>query len=247
MQCNEIVSPESWTKARLAFLLKEKEFQKARDDLASQRRALPWMRVGAEYIFDTTSGPQDLAGLFEGREQLIVWHFMFGRDWDEGCPSCSFWADHYSPAVAHLNQRDVSLVAVSTAPLKKLLAYRKRMGWAFNWVSAGDNSFNQDFAVTFSPEEVKSGDPAYNFGTLPACATELPGISVFAKGDDGAIYRTYSSYARGIDPINAAYQQLDLVPKGRDEDGLPHPMAWLRRHDQYRDTCVPDGKTNKEK
>jgi predicted dithiol-disulfide oxidoreductase (DUF899 family) len=236
MQCNEIVSPDAWTKARLAFLLKEKEFQKARDDLAAQRRALPWMRVGAEYIFDTSSGPQDLASLFEGREQLITWHFMFGRDWDEGCPSCSFWADHYSPAAAHLNQRDVSLVAVSTAPLEKLLAYRKRMGWAFNWVSAGANGFNQDLAVTFTPEEIESGDPVYNFGTLPAVATELPGISVFARGDDGAIYRTYSSYARGIDPINAAYQQLDLVPKGRDEDGLSHPMAWLRRNDQYRDT-----------
>jgi predicted dithiol-disulfide oxidoreductase (DUF899 family) len=156
---------------------------------------------------------------------------MFGADWEEGCKSCSFWADHYSPAVVHLAHRDVSLVAVSTAPLARLEAYRRRMGWSFRWVSSGDNGFNRDFAVTFTPEEVEGRQPLYNLGTLPAYGPEMPGLSVFARGDDGAVYRTYSTYARGLDPLNPTYQHLDLVPKGRDEGD--HPMAWLRRRDQY--------------
>jgi predicted dithiol-disulfide oxidoreductase (DUF899 family) len=231
MQPNSIVDQSTWLQARRELMAKEKALQRARDALAAERRALPWTRVEKRYVFDTPEGPRTLAELFDGREQLVVWHFMFGADWEEGCKSCSFWADHYSPAVVHLANRDISLVAVSTAPLAKLEAYRKRMGWSFRWVSADDNGFNRDFAVSFTPEEVEAKPMLYNFGTLPADFEELPGLSVFAMGDDGAVYRTYSTYARGIDPLNATYQHLDLVPKGRDEGD--HPMAWLRRHDQY--------------
>lgn len=233
MQTNRIVDPEAWEAARRDLMTREKAHQKDRDDLAAARRALPWMRIDKPYVFQTPDGPAELAALFGDREQLIVWHFMFGRDWEEGCTSCSFWADHYDRAVVHLAHRDVSLVAVSTAPLDRLEAYRRRMGWSFRWVSSGDNGFNRDFAVTFTPEEVEVGAPIYNLGTLPPFAQELPGLSVFARGDDGAVYRTYSTYARGLDPLNATYQHLDLVPKGRDEAGLSHSMAWLRRHDRY--------------
>jgi len=231
MQPNSVVDQSTWLQARRDFMAKEKALQRARDALAAERRALPWTRVEKTYVFDTPEGPRTLAELFDGREQLVVWHFMFGEDWEEGCKSCSFWADHYSPAVVHLAHRDVSLVAVSTAPLAKLEVYRKRMGWSFRWLSSDDNGFNRDFAVTFTPEEVEGKRPLYNLGTLPAFGREMPGLSVFAMGDDGAVYRTYSTYARGLDPLNATYQHLDLVPKGRDEGD--HPMVWLRRRDQY--------------
>lgn len=233
MRTNRIAGPEDWTAARVALMEREKAHQRERDAIAEARRALPWMRVETDYVFNTVDGPRSLAELFEGREQLVVWHFMFGTDWEEGCPSCSFWADHYAPAVVHLAARGVSLVAVSTAPLMRLQAYRERMGWDFNWVSAGDNGFNRDFAVTFTPEDVEAQARAYNFGTLPALASEMPGMSVFALGDDGGVYRTYSTYSRGLDPLNPTYQHLDLVPKGRDEDDLDYSMAWLRRHDRY--------------
>ncbi len=235
MEPRNVVSKKEWFEARRAFMAKEKEFQKARDALAAERRALPWMKVEQDYVFDTNDGPKGLSELFENRSQLIVWHFMFGVDWEEGCPSCSFWADLYSPAVIHLNHRDVSLVAISSAPLAKLNAYKKRMGWLHEWVSSGNNSFNQDFAVAFTQEEIDGGENLYNHHTSPAFVTEMPGMSVFAKGDDGAVYRTYSTFARGLDTINGAYQQLDMVPKGRDEDSLPFPMGWVRRRDQYED------------
>lgn len=235
MQTNPIVDRETWDTARRELMALEKAHQKERDALAAARRALPWTRVGTEYVFDTVDGPRTLAELFEGRDQLIVWHFMFGADWAEGCPSCSFWADHYSPAIVHLAHRGVSLVAVSAAPLETLQAYRRRMGWNFRWVSSGSNGFNRDFGVAFSQAEIEAGEPRYNFGTLPPRASEMPGLSVFARGDDGAVYRTYSTYARGLDPLNTTYQHLDLVPRGRNEAGLSYAMAWLRRHDQYED------------
>ena len=235
MEPLKIVSQDEWHEASRAFLAKEKEFQKARDALAAERRTLPWMRVEQDYVFDTNDGPKSLSDLFETRSQLIAWHFMFGPDWDEGCPSCSFWADLYSPAVVHLNHRDVSLVAVSSAPLEKLNAYKQRMGWTHEWVSSGNNNFNQDFAVAFTQQEIDSAERLYNHQTSPAFVSEMLGMSVFARGDDGVVYRTYSTFARGLDTINGAYQQLDMVPKGRDEDGLPFPMGWVRRRDQYED------------
>ena len=233
MQVGTIADKVDWLETHRAFMKKEKDFQKARDALSKERRSLPWMSVDKNYDFQSETGVMALSDLFEGRSQLIIWHFMFGSDWQEGCPSCSFWADQYSPTTVHLNQRGVSLAAVSTAPIDTLIKYRRRMGWSFPWVSSSGSDFNRDFAVTFSEGETTSGDLLYNHETLPAGGQELPGLTVFAKADDGAIYRTYSTYARGLDPMNTAYQHLDLVPNGRDEGGLPWPMAWLRRHDQY--------------
>lgn len=233
MNARRIVGEAAWLDARRALMDEEKALLRAHDRLAAKRRELPWMRVDKDYAFQSEAGEVSLPDLFEGRGQLIVWHFMFGADWTEGCPSCSFWADQYSPALPHLHDRGVSLAAVSTAPVERLIAYRDRMGWAFPWVSSGGTDFNRDFGVTFAEDEV--GDaPLYNFGTLPAGGRELPGLTVFAMDGDGAVHRTYSAYARGLDSLNGAYQLLDLVPKGRDEDGLPWPMAWLRRRDQYK-------------
>ncbi len=231
MPMNAVVDQDTWIAARKNFMAKEKDFQRARDALSEERRALPWMKITKDYRFQGDCGEVTLDDLFEGRSQLIVWHFMFGADWEAGCKSCSFWADSYDRSVVHLNARDVSLAVVSTAPIETLADYKARMGWSFTWVSAGENGFNQEFAVTFSEDQVSAREPLYNFGTLPAFVDELPGMSVFVKGNDGAIYRTYSTYARGLDPLNAAYQQLDLVPKGRDEGG--QGMAWLRRRDEY--------------
>ncbi len=228
-----IVTQDEWLTARRAFMEKEKAFQKARDALAAERQALPWMRVEKDYVFDGPQGQISLADLFGPHSQLIVWHFMFGADWEAGCPSCSFWADQFSPAVAHLAARDDKFAVISSAPIDKLAAYRKRMGWTFDWVSADSNTFNSDFAVTFSEEEQASGEMLYNFNSLPAFGREMPGLSVFFKDEDGAIYRTYSAYARGLDVFNGAYQYLDAVPKGRDESDLPYPMSWVKRHDQY--------------
>ena len=232
MQAQRIVGEAAWLDARRILMDEEKALLRAHDRLAAKRRELPWMRVEKDYAFQSEAGAVSLPDLFEGREQLIVWHFMFGADWTEGCPSCSFWADQYSPALPHLHDRGVSLAAVSTAPVERLIAYRDRMGWAFPWVSSGGTDFNRDFGVTFAEDETGAA-PLYNFGTLPAGGRELPGLTVFAMDDDGAVHRTYSAYARGLDSLNGAYQLLDLVPKGRDEDGLPWPMAWLRRRDQY--------------
>jgi len=230
MTMHAVVSADEWTAARKALLAREKEFTRARDALSAVRRDLPWQKVEKDYVFTGEHGPTHLPDLFAGRSQLIVQHFMFGPDWQAGCKSCSFWMDNYDGIVVHLNHRDVSLVAVSRAPIETLAAYRRRMGWHFPWVSSLGNSFNYDFAVSFTPEQVESEEATYNFGTLPPYGEETPGISVFAREGD-AIYRTYSTYARGLDMLNGAYHLLDLVPKGRDEgdDG----MKWLRRHDEY--------------
>jgi predicted dithiol-disulfide oxidoreductase (DUF899 family) len=230
---HKIVSSEEWLATRKGFLAKEKEFTRLRDELSRQRRELPWVKVEKTYVFDGPNGKESLSDLFGGRSQLIVHHFMFGPDWKEGCPSCSFWADNYDGIVPHLQNRDVSLVAISRAPLEKLEAYKRRMGWSFKWLSSLGNDFNHDFAVSFTEEERKQGGNNYNFATTRFSSEEAPGASIFTRGDDGGIYRSYSCYARGLDMLNGAYHHLDLVPKGRNEQGLPYPMAWVRRHDKY--------------
>jgi predicted dithiol-disulfide oxidoreductase (DUF899 family) len=227
-----IVSDQDWLAARKKLLEEEKDFQKSRDALAARRRALPWRKVDAEYGFETEHGRNSLAELFGGASQLIVFHFMFHPEWDAGCKSCSFWADSYNGSVAHLAARDVALVAVSRAPLDLLLDYRERMGWHFPWVSSATNSFNYDFGVSFSPQQIESGVANYNYEQGNATIEELPGISVFARdGDD--VFHTYSTYARGLDAFNVTYQLLDIVPRGRDEDNLTYPQEWLKRRDEY--------------
>jgi len=228
---HQIVSRDEWLAARKALLAKEKAFTKERDALSQERRRLPWVKVDKKYVFDAPAGKETLADLFAGRNQLLVYHFMFGPGWKEGCPSCSFWADNYNGAVVHLSHRDVSLVAISRAPLEKLESYRKRMGWNFKWVSSYGNDFNRDYHVSFMPEEQKTA--IYNYKADGFGSSEAPGVSVFIKAADGQIFHTYSCYARGLDMLNGAYHLLDLVPKGRDEQGLSYPMAWVRRHDQY--------------
>jgi len=228
---HKVVSSEQWLAARKSFLAKEKEFTRLRDELARERRELPWVKVEKGYTFDGPEGRETLSDLFAGRGQLVVNHFMFGPDWNEGCPSCSFWADTYNGNFVHLEHRDATFVVVSRAPLAKLEAYRKRMGWSFKWVSSLNTDFNRDYHVSFTPEEQKTA--VYNYKPGNVGSSELPGVSVFAQAEDGQIFHTYSCYARGLDNLNGAYQLLDLLPKGRDEQGLPHPMAWVRRHDRY--------------
>jgi len=228
-----VVSEPEWLAARKELLAKEKTFSRQRDALSAERRELPWVRVDKQYVFDAPGGKETLGDLFGGRSQLIVYHFMFGPDWQEGCPSCSFISDHFDGSVVHLEHRDVTLVVVSRAPLPKIEAFKKRMGWRFKWVSSYGNDFNRDYHVSFTPEEKAQGKVVYNFEPSDFPSDEAPGTSVFYRDDTGAIFHTYSSYARGLDILIGAYNYLDLVPKGRDEDGLPHSMAWVRHHDRY--------------
>ena len=223
-----VVGHDEWLEARKQLLAKEKEFTRARDELTRQRQALPWEPVENDYVFDGPNGNEALADLFDGRSQLIVYHFMFAPEDDVGCKSCSFWADNFNPNVIHLNARDVSFAAVSRAPLDKLEAYRERMGWNFHWVSSGATDFNFDYGVSFKPEQ--QGDDVYNYGTLAPRIADREGLSIFAR-QDGSIFHTYSAYARGIDLVNTAYNYLDLVPRGRDEGD--QGQAWVRRHDEY--------------
>ena len=230
---HRVVSRDQWIESRRAFLAKEKEFTRLRDELSRQRRELPWEKVEKAYVFDGPQGRETLADLFAGKSQLIVYHFMFAPDWEEGCKSCSFWADNFERLPVHLKHRDTTMIAVSRAPLAKLQAYAKRLAWTFKWVSSGGNDFNYDYRVSFTPEDVAAGELDYNYGKFRMKAPELPGISVFYKDAKGDIFHTYSSYSRGIDMMNNAYHYLDLTPKGRDEgDGI---MAWLRRADEYKD------------
>jgi predicted dithiol-disulfide oxidoreductase (DUF899 family) len=231
MTAHQIVSPQGWTAARLKLLEEEKAFTRARDELSAARRALPWEKVEKDYVFEGANGSVSLADLFRGKSQLIVYHFMFGPDWEAGCKSCTFWADNFERNVIHLNARETNLVLISRGPIDKLLAYRKRMGWTMEWVSSLNNSFNQDFAVSFPTAASREGNN-YNFGTIHFDGDEAPGTSVFAT-ENGAIYHTYSTYARGLDMLNSAYQLLDLVPKGRAEQELEFSMEWLRRRDEY--------------
>ncbi len=233
MQNHEVVSRDEWLVARKELLAKEKEFTRLRDQLSQARRALPWEKVEKEYVFDDPNGKETLADLFEGRSQLIIYHFMYGPDWAEGCPSCSFWADNFNGIGIHLNHRDINLVAVSRARLESLEAYKKRMGWNFKWVSSFGSDFNRDYHVSFTPDEMEKGEMFYNYRIGKFPSEEAPGISVFHKNEQGEVFHTYSCYARGLDMLNGAYHYMDLVPKGRDEDHLPYTMAWLRRHDQY--------------
>ena len=235
MQGHKVVSREEWLLARKEHPAKEKEFTRLRDQLSQERRALPWVRIQKEYVFDGPNGKETLADLFEDRSQLIVYHFMYGPDWAEGCPSCSFWADNFNGIVVHLTHRDITLVAISRAPLGKLEAYKKRMGWNFKWLSSYGTDFNHDYQVSFTPDEMEKGEVFYNFQRRKFPSEEAPGISVFYRNEQGEVFNTYSCYARGLDMLNGAYHYMDLAPKGRDEQGLPHTMAWLRRHDQYND------------
>ncbi len=237
-----VVPPAEWLAARKELLRKEKEFTRLRDELSRQRRALPWEKVEKNYVFDGPRGKESLADLFGGRSQLIVYHFMFGPGWKEGCPSCSFLADTFDGAVVHLAHRDVSFVAISRATLPEIDTFKKRMGWQFKWVSSFGNEFNRDYHVSFSKEEIANGKVYYNYGVTEFGAEEGPGASVFYKNQSGEIFHTYSSYGRGLDPMIGTYNWLDLTPKGRDEDGFVFTMAWVRHHDKYVDGQLVDPK-----
>ena len=226
-----VVSHEEWLAARTEFLAREKEFTRLRDELNRQRRELPWEIVEKEYVFEGAGGKQTLPELFDGRSQLMVYHFMFEPGWEAGCPHCSFWADNFDPIVVHLNQRDVTMIAVSRAPYAKLAAYQKRMGWDFKWVSSSGTDFNFDYRVSFTADELEKKEAVYNFKTIRPGMAEREGASVFYKDSEGRVYHTYSTYARGIDMFNTAYHYIDLAPKGRDEGA--RTQFWVRRHDEY--------------
>ncbi|HKY63415.1 MAG TPA: thioredoxin family protein [bacterium] len=233
MERHKIVSRQEWLKARKKLLKKEKDLTHRRDAISAERRELPWVKVEKNYLFDGPAGRETLTDLFGGRSQLIVYHFMFGPDWAEGCPSCSFLCDHVDGTLAHLAARDVSFVAVSRAPYAKIRAFQQRMGWKFKWVSSFGSDFNFDFQVSFTQEELVKGRVQYNYEAQSFGAEEAPGTSVFYRGEDGGVFHTYSSYARGGDLLLGTYNFLDLVPKGRDEEGLAFTMAWVRHHDRY--------------
>jgi predicted dithiol-disulfide oxidoreductase (DUF899 family) len=232
MARHAIVSRAEWLEARTAHLAREKEFTRVRDRLSAERRALPWVKVDKAYVFDGPAGRVTLPDLFDGRHQLIVYHFMFGPGWEEGCPSCSFLADHIDGAAVHLAQRDVTLLAMSRAPLSRIAAFKERMGWRFTWVSSHGTDFNFDYHVSFTRDAMASA-VYYNFGPREFPSEEAPGISVFYKDEHGDVFHTYSAYARGLDLLVGAYNYLDLAPKGRDEDALAFTMAWVRHHDRY--------------
>jgi len=243
---HKVVSKDEWLKARLALLEAEKEFTRRRDELSRRRRELPWGQVEKNYVFQGTDGPRTLTDLFDGRSQLIIYHFMFGPDWEEGCKSCSFLADHFDPSLIHLAHRDVSFAAVSQAPGSRIQAFKARMGWRFPWVSAFGTEFQRDYGVHFSKEDL-AGEVWYNYRMTRFGVEEAPGLSVFYKDDAGQIFHTYSAYARGLDAIVGTYQFLDLVPKGRGEDGLAFTMSWVRHHDKYGDDYVVDPQAGYQK
>jgi predicted dithiol-disulfide oxidoreductase (DUF899 family) len=230
-----VVSHEEWLTARKAFLAKEKEFSRLRDDLNRQRRSLPWEKVAKQYVFDGPRGKETLTDLFENRSQLLVYHFMFPPEWDEGCPHCSFWAEHFDGAGVHLIHRDATFVAISRAPLAKLESFKKRMGWRFKWLSSGDNDFNFDYYASFTPEQNRSKTAFFNYQYTDAGMPDREGLSAFYKDGNGQVFHTYSAYARGIDLLSGTYNFLDMAPKGRDEDGLEFTQAWVRYHDRYQD------------
>jgi len=232
-QEHSVVSREEWIAARRKLLKREKESTRQRDQVSAERRKLPWVKVDQRYVFDAPGGKATLADLFAGHHQLVVYHFMFGPDWQEGCPSCSFVSDHIDGALPHLAARDVALAAVSRAPLAKIEGFKKRMGWRFKWVSSHGSDFNADFQVSFSQEELAQGKVNYNYTMQEFPSAEAPGLSVFFKDAAGDIFHTYSSYGRGVEELVGTYRILDLVPKGRDEDHLGFAMEWVRYHDRY--------------
>ena len=231
MAGQKVVSHEKWVEVRKQLLVKEKEFTRLRDQLSEARRDLPWERVEKTYVFEGPSGKETLPQLFGGLSQLIVYHFMFDPSWDAACKSCSFWADNFNGIDVHLKHRDITFLAISRAPFAKIEAYKKRMGWSFKWVSSFGSDFNYDYNVSFAPEEMASGQVYYNYRTANAVSSELVGVSVFYKDETGAVFHTYSSYSRGVDMLNGAYNYIDLTPKGRDEGG--RNQFWVRRHDEY--------------
>ena len=231
-----VVNHEEWVAARRQFLAREKEFTRLRDELSAERRALPWERVEKNYLFESERGREALADLFGSRSQLIVYHLMFAPEWEVSCKSCAFWADNFNGIVDHLVQRDVSFVAISRAPLAKLQAQARRLGWMFRWVSAVGSEFNHDYNVSFSPEALAKGGAPYNYGSMVIkTSSDMPGISAFIR-EGGQVFHTYSTYGRGLDMLNTAYHYLDIAPKGRDEDDLPYPMQWVKLRDLYDKT-----------
>ncbi len=236
----KVVSQAEWVAARKEFLAKEKEFTRLRDELSRQRRELPWEKVEKRYEFEGANGKVTLADIFGNRSQLVVYHFMLGPGWKEGCPSCSYLADHFDGMAIHLANRDVTLAVVSHAPLAEIAVFRQRMGWRFPWYSSFDSDFNYDYQVSLRPEERGNAEVLYNYEMTKLPIDELPGLSVFLKDADGKIFHTYSTYARGLDILVGTYNFLDLVPKGRDEAGLKHTMAWVRHHDKYDDGYFVD-------
>jgi predicted dithiol-disulfide oxidoreductase (DUF899 family) len=240
MMQHTIASREEWLAARKDLLAKEKAFTRQRDALSAERRELPWVRVEEDYVFDAAGGKKTLGELFDGKSQLMVYHFMFGPGWEEGCPSCSYMADHFDGMRVHLAHRDVMLLAISRAPLPQIEAFKKRMGWRFPWVSSYGSGFNRDFHVSFTKDELAKGVVYYNYSETEFPSEEAPGLSVFYKDAAGGIFHTYSGYARGLDILVGAYNFLDMAPKGRDEDSLKFTMAWVRHHDKYVDGELVD-------
>lgn len=230
---HSIVTPSEWLAARKELLAEEKRLTRQMDALSAKRRALPWVKIEKDYRFDTRKGRASLADLFAGRSQLVIQHFMLGPGWGEGCPSCSYMADHTDGMLPHLAARDVTMMAVSRAPLAEIEAFKNRMGWRFDWVSSHGSDFNHDFHVSFTEAEVASGKVDYNYTMQPFGSTEAPGISVFHKAADGSVFHTYSVYGRGVEVMMGTYRMLDLTPKGRDEEHLEHTMEWVRYHDRY--------------
>ena len=238
MTQQKAVSRDEWLKARVALLAAEKELTRKRDELSRRRRELPWVRLEKDYIFEGPEGPERLSSLFGNCSQLMIYHFMLGPGWEAGCKSCSYLADHFDAMQIHLAHRDIKLVVVSRAPLPEIQAFQKRMGWRFHWVSAFGTDFQRDYGVHFTKEELADG-AEYNYGTTTFSAEEAPGLSVFMKDQNGAVFHTYSTYARGLDPLIGTYQFLDLAPKGRNEDGLAFSMSWVRHHDDYPVAAAP--------
>ncbi len=238
MLTNPVVCREEWLEARKALLVQEKEETRRRDKVRAARQNLPWVRIDKTYTFDTPTGKKTLADLFDGRSQLMIYHFMFGPDWEAGCPGCSFLADHIDGTLAHLNHHDVTFVAVSRAPLAKIEAYKQRMGWKFPWISSFGSDFNFDFHVSFTKEELEGGKVFYNFTEMSGdqANDELPGMSAFARDDAGKVYHTYSDYARGGEEILTTLMILDRAPKGRNETST---LSFVKRHDEYEDTAQP--------
>jgi len=246
MQPHKIVSHEEWIAARKAHLADEKAFTRARDALSRKRRELPWEKIEKAYVFDGPNGKETLADLFGGKSQLIVYHFMLGPDWEEGCKSCSLLADHFDGLVIHLAQRDIAFAVASRAPLSRIEAFKRRMGWRFKWVSSFGSDFNFDYQVSATPEEKATGAAFYNYEPTTFPSDERPGVSVFCKNEAGEVFHTYSSYGRGLDILIGAYNFIDMAPKGRDEEGLPYGMAWVRHHDKYEGAAATAAATAKD-
>ncbi|WP_298739669.1 thioredoxin family protein [uncultured Chitinophaga sp.] len=237
-----VVSPAEWLTARKQFLEKEKQLNRLRDEVARERLSLPWERVEKQYVFEGPDGPETMADLFDGRSQLIVYHFMLGPDREEGCPSCSFFTDHIDGTLVHLANRDITLLLVSRAPYQQIKAFKERMGWQVRWVSSYGNDFNYDYHVSFRPEEIATGEVYYNYDKIPFMAEDLHGASAFYKNEENEIFHTYSTYMRGCDVMVNTYNFMDIAPLGRNEDDLGFTMSWVRHHDRYEQSYIANKK-----